>query len=180
MGQAATGSLTWGQFLKLQEAARNIDEMQVKVAPGKFVRRYDNGDVVSALGTGVMNDLANPININRMFCAKSEGTCEMSGAEFDELDVLAAARLCIGATKVRGRLCVKRCGPSYRRTQNASVVLENFGRHPKKTFSTLSALNGLALMSAGCPLSGVKRKSASATSTSANDSRLNRSTQHRH
>jgi hypothetical protein len=39
--------------------------------------------VVSARGTGVMDDLANPININRMFCAKSEGTCEMNGAEFD-------------------------------------------------------------------------------------------------
>jgi hypothetical protein len=30
-----------------------------------------------------MNDLANPINITRLLCAKSEGTCEMSGAEFD-------------------------------------------------------------------------------------------------
>jgi hypothetical protein len=30
-----------------------------------------------------MNDLAHPININRMFCAKSDGTCEMSAAELD-------------------------------------------------------------------------------------------------
>lgn len=83
MGQATTGVLTYGQFLKLEEAARSIDEKQVYVAPGKLVSREDNTDAVIARGTGVMNDLANPINVNRMFCAKSEGTCEMSGAEFD-------------------------------------------------------------------------------------------------
>ena len=37
-------------------------------------------------------------------------------------------------TKLRGRFCVKRCGPSYRRVRNASAVLKNFCRHPKKTF----------------------------------------------
>jgi hypothetical protein len=40
---------------------------------------------------------------------------------------------------VRGRFCVKRCGPSRHRLRNTSAVLENFARHPKKTFSTLSA-----------------------------------------
>jgi len=55
----------------------------VSVAPGKFVSAIDNANVVTARGTGVMNDLANPININRMFCSKSDGACEMSGAEFD-------------------------------------------------------------------------------------------------
>jgi len=83
MGEATTGVLTFRQFSKLQDAARGIDEVQVTVAPGKLVSRLDNSNVVSALGTGVMNDLANPININRMFCAKSEGTCEMSSTEFD-------------------------------------------------------------------------------------------------
>jgi hypothetical protein len=83
MGEAATGVLTYGQFSKLQDAARSIDEMQVNVAPGKFVSRSDDGNVVSARGTGVMADLAYPININRMFCAKSDGMCEMSAAEFD-------------------------------------------------------------------------------------------------
>src|SRR6266516_4873731 len=42
-------------------------------------------------------------------------------------------------TKLRGRFCVRRCGSSYRRVRKASAVLKNFGRHPKKTFSTLSA-----------------------------------------
>jgi hypothetical protein len=39
-------------------------------------------------------------------------------------------------TKVRGRLWLKRCGPSHRRGPNASAVLKNFVRRPKKTFST--------------------------------------------
>ena len=83
MGGVATGVLTYGQFSKLQDAARSIDEKPVIVGPGKVVSRSDDGNVVSALGTGVMNDLAYPINVNRMFCAKSEGTCETSSAEFD-------------------------------------------------------------------------------------------------
>ena len=54
------------------------------------------------------------------------------------LDILAAARLCSAATKVRGHFCVKRCSPSHRRARSVSAVLENFDRHPKTTFSTLS------------------------------------------
>jgi hypothetical protein len=83
MGETTTGGLTYKQFSKLQDAALSIDENQVNVAPGKFVSASDNADVVYARGTGVMNDLANPININRMFCAKSDGTCELNSAEFD-------------------------------------------------------------------------------------------------
>ena len=41
---------------------------------------------------------------------------------------------------VRDRFCVKRCGPSGHRLRDASAVPENFARHPKKTFSTLSAI----------------------------------------
>jgi hypothetical protein len=41
-------------------------------------------------------------------------------------------------TKVHGRLWVKRCSPSHRGVRSASVVLKNFVRQPKKTFSTLS------------------------------------------
>ena len=50
----------------------------------------------------------------------------------------ATATLRSAYTKLRGRFCVKRCGPSYRRVRNASAVLKNFGRHPKKSFATLS------------------------------------------
>jgi hypothetical protein len=81
MGEAATGILTSGQFDKLQEAARNIDENAVYVAPGKLVYRSDDGNSVGARGTGAMTGLANPINVNRMLCVRSEGTCEMSAAE---------------------------------------------------------------------------------------------------
>jgi hypothetical protein len=42
-------------------------------------------------------------------------------------------------TKVRGRFCVKRCGPSHRRLRTASAVLKNFVHQPEKTFSTVSA-----------------------------------------
>jgi len=55
-------------------------------------------------------------------------------------DFSAAASLFSAATKVRGRFWKNRYGPSRRRAQNASAALKNFVRHPKKTFSTLSAL----------------------------------------
>ena len=50
-------------------------------------------------------------------------------------------------TKVRGRFCVKRCGPSHRHVRNASAVLKNFVRQPEKTFSTVSARSRSAV---GC------------------------------
>ena len=55
---------------------------------------------------------------------------------------------------VRGRFCVKRCGPSRHRLRDASAVLENFARHPKKTFSTLSAQSRRAARLDECPLLG--------------------------
>jgi hypothetical protein len=42
--------------------------------------------------------------------------------------------------------------------RNASAAQKNFGRHPKKTFSTLSALFGHAAISELSLRSGVKRK----------------------
>src|SRR6478736_9707882 len=45
-------------------------------------------------------------------------------------------------TKVRGRFCVKRCGPSRRRVRDALAVLKNFVRQPEKTFSTVSVTCG--------------------------------------
>jgi hypothetical protein len=83
MGEEATGILTYGQFNRLDDAAHSIDEREVSLGPGTLVYRSDDGNVVGARGTGAMSDLANPINITRLLCSKSEGTCEMSGAEFD-------------------------------------------------------------------------------------------------
>jgi hypothetical protein len=37
----------------------------------------------SAVGTGAMKDIAHPTNVTRIFCLKTDGTCEMSSAEFD-------------------------------------------------------------------------------------------------
>jgi hypothetical protein len=87
VGETATGILTYGQFDKLHEAARNLDEIGVGVGPGKLVYQGKDGNSVGASGTGVMNDLANPINVNRMLCIKSEGTCEMTGAELNLHDI---------------------------------------------------------------------------------------------
>src|SRR5229473_5455835 len=60
-------------------------------------------------------------------------------------------------TKVRSRFCVKRCGPSRRRVRTASAVLKNFVRQPEKTFATISAQSGHAVMSELSPLCEQKR-----------------------
>jgi hypothetical protein len=55
------------------------------------------------------------------------------------LDVSTAAMLARPDTNVRGRFCVKRCGPSRRNVRNASAVLKNFVRRPEETFATVTA-----------------------------------------
>jgi hypothetical protein len=72
-------------------------------------------------------------------------------------------------TKLRDRFCAKRCGPSYRRARNASAVLKNFGRLPKKTFATISAPFGPADRSDERRLSGEKRKWLGHRQSVAND-----------
>src|SRR5277367_6650551 len=44
--------------------------------------------------------------------------------------------------KVRGRFSETRRGPAHRCARSASAALENFVRHPQKTFSTVSTRNG--------------------------------------
>ena len=75
----------------------------------------------------------------RILLKKSKFERPRKSRESRFLDIPPAAKPCREDTNVRGRFCVKRCGPSYRRVRNASAVLKNFCRHPKKTFSTLSA-----------------------------------------
>jgi hypothetical protein len=58
------------------------------------------------------------------------------------LDVSTTAMLARGDTKVRGRFCERRCDPSRRGERNASAVLKNFIRQPKRTFSTVSSVSG--------------------------------------
>src|ERR1700684_1914786 len=55
----------------------------------------------------------------------------------------APARLFKTITGIRGCVCANRFGPSRRRAWNASAVLKNLVRRPKRTFSTLSATTGL-------------------------------------
>ncbi len=73
------------------------------------------------------------------------------------LAVPTAPTLLSADTKVGGRFWVKRCGPSRRRVRNASAVLRNFVRLPKRTFSTLSARTGPPATSAIRSLPGVNR-----------------------
>jgi len=69
----------------------------------------------------------------------------------------AAARFSGANTKVGGRFCMKRCGPSRRRARSPSAVFKIFVLQPKKTFSTKSARNGHAAAVGACLLSGEER-----------------------
>ena len=90
MGAPATGTLTLDQFNRLAEAARDIDDRPIGTYPKKLVERSKNGELVWAVGTGTTDDqanpLAHPINISRIFCLRSSGTCELSTAEFSPED----------------------------------------------------------------------------------------------
>jgi hypothetical protein len=90
MGVPTTGVLTFDQYDRLSEAARDIDDRPVGAYPGKIVDRSKDGDLVWAVGMGgtddVANPLAHPINISRIYCLRSTGTCELSTAEFSPKD----------------------------------------------------------------------------------------------
>ena len=90
MGAPPTGTLTSDQFDRLAEAARDIDDRPIGTYPGKLVERFKNGELVWAVGTGTTDDqanpLAHPINISRIWCLRSSGTCELSTAEFSPED----------------------------------------------------------------------------------------------
>jgi hypothetical protein len=81
MGDPDTGVLTSDQFFRLSDAARDIDARPVLVSGGKIVSMEN--DLVLAVGTGQMDDLAQPINKVRIVCIKSEGTCNEAEATFD-------------------------------------------------------------------------------------------------
>src|ERR1700682_4698377 len=60
--------------------------------------------------------------------------------------VVAAARsLCRTCTKVPGRFCANRCGPSRRRVSDAPAGLKNFAHELEGTFSTISANSGRSI-----------------------------------
>ena len=85
-----------------------------------------------------MFDPAVPISVVGIdIVAKAEIERHSKSRESRCLDALAAAMPTKADTKVRGRFCAKRCGPSHRRVRNASA-LKNFVRQPEKTFSTVS------------------------------------------
>jgi hypothetical protein len=83
MGEPSTGILTNAQFGRLAQAARAIDDRGVMIGPGKMVYHSNDGNLVGALGTAEIGDIAYPINITRITCFKLDHSCEMSSAEFD-------------------------------------------------------------------------------------------------
>jgi hypothetical protein len=76
------------------------------------------------------------------FVAKVENPTTPKISRKSILDIPIAARLLGADTKVRGRFCVKRYGPSRREAPRASAVLKISVDQPKNTFATKSVING--------------------------------------
>jgi hypothetical protein len=89
MGAPATGILTLDEFGRLAEAARDIDDRSVGTGIIKKTVVKD-GDFVSVTGTGGTDDIANslapPINISRIRCQRTSGTCDLNIAAFNPED----------------------------------------------------------------------------------------------
>ena len=67
------------------------------------------------------------------------------------LAVSAARSLCRTCTKVTGRFCANRCGPSRRRVSDAPAGPKNFAHELEGTFSTISARSGSRASATECP-----------------------------
>lgn len=89
MEAPATGILTLDEFGRLAEAARDIDDRSVGTGIIKKTVVKD-GDFVSVTGTGGTDDIANPlappINISRIRCQRTSGTCDLNIAAFNPED----------------------------------------------------------------------------------------------
>jgi hypothetical protein len=82
MGTPATGFLTSAQFDRLAEASRDIDDRPM-ILPLKKSVLMTNDAVLLAIGTGVMDGLAYPLNSMRIVCVKADSTCDVIDAGFD-------------------------------------------------------------------------------------------------
>src|ERR1700737_3064123 len=90
---------------------------------------------------------------------KSKVEWLQSSRECQFLVVSAARSLCRTCTKVTGRFCANRCGPSRRRVSDAPAGLKNFAHELKGTFSTISARSGHSANCA-CRLGGLRHQLA--------------------
>ena len=90
MGVPPTGTLTFDEYFRMADAARNIDDRAIAASMAKMVEQSNDGDLVWAVGIGTTDDignpLAHPINITRIWCLRASGTCELSTAEFSPED----------------------------------------------------------------------------------------------
>jgi hypothetical protein len=123
-------STSWPSTYQLRRADRHRSAC-------RFDQRSDDGAVLGA-AVGACEERIFPVEDDRTDGA-FEGCCRARyGRHQGSASVPPSARAHSGS--IRGRFCVKRCGPSRRRLRDASAVLENFARHPRITFLTLSAL----------------------------------------
>lgn len=84
MGTQSTGILTSGEYRRLAQAARDLDDRSIDIQTHPtIVSIAKDGSWVSALGTLAGDDIAHPINITRIMCLKGLGTCDLSSASFD-------------------------------------------------------------------------------------------------
>src|SRR5258708_14287450 len=77
--------------------------------------------------------------LKRRLVKKSKIEWLQNSRECQFLVVSAARSLCRTCTKVTGRFCANRCGPSRRRVSDAPAGLKNFAHELEGTFSTISA-----------------------------------------
>jgi hypothetical protein len=73
---------------------------------------------------------------------KSKIVRRQKSREIRFLGIPIAAKVLGADTKVRGRFCVKRYGPSHREARDASAALKISVHRPKNTFATISANSG--------------------------------------
>jgi hypothetical protein len=78
-----TGILTSSQFDLLQKASQDVDASLVVSGQQKFISRVSDGNMLTAVGTGTMDDIAFPINKVHIVCIKQEASCEYREASFD-------------------------------------------------------------------------------------------------
>src|SRR5260370_41909357 len=80
--------------------------------------------------------------LKRILLKKSKIEWLQNSRECQFLVVSAARSLCRTCTKVTGRFCANRCGPSRRRVSDAPAGRKNFTHELEGTFSTISAQSG--------------------------------------
>jgi len=81
MGAQPTGIMTSNEYDRLAQAARDLEDRPIGLAP-QFVSMAKDGSWVSASGTVEVGG-SHRINHTRIICVRANGTCDMYSASFD-------------------------------------------------------------------------------------------------